>query len=271
MFAQALYPLLVVNSDDFGRQSGDAYTVKYAVWPTAPRDEATFESALHALERVGLIRRYYAAGETVLQIVEFDAHQTGLHRRTKSRFPEAPEVAEDSGKFWEPPADSGNVREIPSEEKRTELNGRERKRAAKETHEERTAQELRSASDGDTLPRERYERFLAAYPIREDTLAAWEAWCALGPPDETFADQIIAGAEQYAASHRVRHALDRGETQFIKSPPNWLKAGAWMDQQATSVRAGPKSCRHQPRCVDAVACTARATAERDRPPLSASA
>jgi hypothetical protein len=118
----------------------------------------------------------------------------------------------------------------------------------------------------------RFERFIAAYPIREHTQSAWDAWCALGPPSEPSACQIVAGAEQYAVSARVRHALERGETQFIKSPANWLKEAMWMDQPVTvAARAAPKGCRHQPRCMDAVACTARMTVERNSEPISVSA
>ena len=49
LFAQALYPLLVTHSDDFGRQKGDAFSVKMSAWPAAPEDEGTFESALAAI------------------------------------------------------------------------------------------------------------------------------------------------------------------------------------------------------------------------------
>jgi hypothetical protein len=256
MFAQALYPLLVVNSDDFGRQSGDAYTVKYAVWPTAARDEAAFEHALQALEHVGLVRRYVAEGETVLQIVDFDAHQTGLRKRTKSRFPDCPEVPDVSGNFRESPAASGNRPEIPPEEKRREQKGREQQRARKETHEERTVQEPR------------FDRFWEVYPRQEARASAFAQWCELGP-DEAFAAQIAHAAGQYAASSGVQRSLTEGRVEFIKTPTNWLKEGAWMDWPATpAARAGPKRCRHRPRCVDDVACTARATEERNRPPTA---
>ena len=36
-FAQALFPLIVVNADDFGRLEGDAFTVKHKVFPVSPR------------------------------------------------------------------------------------------------------------------------------------------------------------------------------------------------------------------------------------------
>jgi hypothetical protein len=117
-FAQTLYPLLVACSDDFGRQSGDAFTVKCAVFPSSPRREGEFETALAALAAVQLIERYTVDGVDVLQITDFEPHQPGLHKRTESKFP----------------GNSGKVPEIPSEGKGRELNltegnGREGARA----------------------------------------------------------------------------------------------------------------------------------------------
>ena len=68
LFAQALYPLLVANSDDFGRQQADAFTVKHSVWSTAPDDEPVFAAALDALHGVGLIQLYELKGAAYLQI-----------------------------------------------------------------------------------------------------------------------------------------------------------------------------------------------------------
>lgn len=103
-FCQSMYPLLVAHADDFGRLAGDPFTVKHAVVPTSPRKESDVEAALTALHQVGLIVWYEVDGRKCIQIVDFERHQSGLHKRTGSEFPEA------SGKF----------REIPSEGKRTE-------------------------------------------------------------------------------------------------------------------------------------------------------
>src|SRR5467141_460199 len=54
LFAQALYPLILADTDDFGRQKADAFSVKVAAWPGAPEPEATFEQALEALRAVHL-------------------------------------------------------------------------------------------------------------------------------------------------------------------------------------------------------------------------
>lgn len=106
-FAQALFPMLVSHSDDFGRMAGDAFTVKHAVFPTSPRKESDFTVVLGAMSRVGLIEWYDADGQQVLQIVDFDSHQPGLHKRTASKFP----------------GNSGKFPEIPSQSNRTESKG----------------------------------------------------------------------------------------------------------------------------------------------------
>ena len=114
-FCQQLYPLLVAHADDFGRLSGDAFTVKHAIDPTSPRPLRDFERALLALHEVGLLICYEAAGHQLLEIANFEFHQLGLHKRTKSQYP---------GPI---PGNSGKVPEIPGQEKRTELKRREQK------------------------------------------------------------------------------------------------------------------------------------------------
>jgi hypothetical protein len=114
-FCQALYPLLVAHADDFGRLPGDVYTVKHAIIPTSPRKEHDLTAALAALHLVGLIQWYEVGESKCIQITNFDAHQQGLHKRSRSAFPGAP------GKFPE----------IPSEEKGTEQKGTEENKSVR--------------------------------------------------------------------------------------------------------------------------------------------
>ena len=88
-FAQALYPLLVAHTDDFGREPGDPFTVKSTIDPSSPRSLAHLVDALVALEAVGLVKIYQDGGRILLQIIDFDEHQRGLHKRTTSKFPPA--------------------------------------------------------------------------------------------------------------------------------------------------------------------------------------
>lgn len=111
-FPQLLYALLVPHCDDFGRQPGDAFTVKHEVFPTSARAEAEFEAALVALEVQELIQRYDVKGQVVIQLLNFEQHQQGLHKRTKSDFPE-------------PPGNSTERRESPAQVNVSEVNGTE--------------------------------------------------------------------------------------------------------------------------------------------------
>lgn len=111
-FAQALYPLIVASTDDFGRCDGDAFTVKNSIWPTSPRCEADFERALIGMATAELIDRYEVDGRIYLQVRNFDEHQPGLHKRRSSKFPEVP-------------GNAGKFPEIPSEGKGRELKGSE--------------------------------------------------------------------------------------------------------------------------------------------------
>lgn len=125
-FCQAMYPLLVAHSDDFGRLPGEAQTVKLTVVPGSPRTAMQVEQALQAMHDANLIVRYDASPATpasharpasrkVIQIVDFDDHQPGLSKRTKSKFPAPP------GNFMKAP-------EVPAQLNLTELNGTELKK-----------------------------------------------------------------------------------------------------------------------------------------------
>lgn len=115
-FCQVLYPLIVANTDDFGRMAGDAFTVKHAVFPTSPRRESEFQAALVAMHNAQLIVLYADdAGQSVIQVRQFETHQPGLSKRTKSRFSE-------------PPVKFTEIREVPKQLNRTELKGTEGKR-----------------------------------------------------------------------------------------------------------------------------------------------
>lgn len=89
-FCQALYPLMVVHTDDFGRHPGDPFTVKHQIDPTSRRSYDEFARALLHLHEVELIVWYDAKGKKYFQVVDFDPHQPGLHKRTASSCPPPP-------------------------------------------------------------------------------------------------------------------------------------------------------------------------------------
>ena len=126
-FCRALYPLLVAHADDFGRQPGDAFTVQHVVCPTFhQRTEAEIDAALDALAAVNLIVRYPEvpgnSRNEVIAVVDFDDHQIGLSKRTKSKFP-AP-----------PPGNSRKFPELPASRARAELNGTKQNRTKEDKY-----------------------------------------------------------------------------------------------------------------------------------------
>jgi len=116
-FCQMLYTLLIPHSDDFGRLQGDPFTVKYTCHPSSPRSIAEFATGLQALQEVGLIAWYAVEGKRYVQITQFETHQPGLHRRTRSAFPE---FLGSSGNFPESQESPGISEKFPLN--RTELN-----------------------------------------------------------------------------------------------------------------------------------------------------
>lgn len=100
-FCQVLFPLIVANTDDYGRMPGDAFTVKHVVLPSSRRPEAEFEQALHLLAEVHLIDRYVVDGTVYLQVEQFDAHQINLHKRSNARFPENPAPGSGLSGTWD--------------------------------------------------------------------------------------------------------------------------------------------------------------------------
>jgi len=114
-FCQSFYPLLIAHADDFGRLQGDEHTVKMLVIPASPRPLEQVSKALQHLHDCNLIVWYDHASRKLIQIVDFDEHQPGLSKRTKSKFAAPP------GKFL-------NAPEVPSQLNLTELNGTEEKK-----------------------------------------------------------------------------------------------------------------------------------------------
>lgn len=114
-FCQLLYVLVLPHTDDFGRLQGDPFTIKHMCYPASPRRLDEFVSALTILADAKLLEWYEIRGKRYLQVANFEAHQQGLHKRTRSACPPPP-----SGTPGNPP-------ELPAQEKRREAKGRELK------------------------------------------------------------------------------------------------------------------------------------------------
>jgi hypothetical protein len=222
-FAQALYPMVVVHSDDHGRQHGDAFTVKHAIWPTTPRTESEFDKALRAMEAVGLIARYAIAGVMYLQVLNFDEHQQGLHKRRASKFPEFP----------------GTSRNAPENPGRTDTD-------TDTEHEPEPAPERRDVMVG-------FDAFWSAYPKKTAKADAQKAWRQVAP-SEVEQPLILAAI----ARQRVTPQWQKDDGQYIPNPSTYLRQRRWEDMIGLQVVA-PTTCRrrHSPPCPNDAACTKR--------------
>lgn len=201
-FAQVLYVLLTAHADDFGRLAGDAQSVKLLTLPGSPRNFREFHDALEALDAVGLIEWYDAPdGDKCIAIKKFDDHQTGLHKRTASKFPE-------------PPGISRKLPEIPAQLNRRELNRTEQKG----TEGNRTALTRRVDDAG-------FLAFWDAYPKKKSKADAEKAWAKLAPGVD-LVRVILAAIEQQRLS--ADWLKDGG--QFIPYPASWLNAKRWTDE-----------------------------------------
>lgn len=117
LFDMLLFTWMIPHTDDFGRLVGSPVKVKALVVPMMDKTSKDVEQSLKRLHESELIDWYEINGDKYVQVINFEKHQSGLHKRTKSKFPESPNS---SRKFLEiPPEGKGR------EENGIEENGRE--------------------------------------------------------------------------------------------------------------------------------------------------
>ena len=230
-FCQALFPLLVAHADDFGRLPGDPFTVKHMIMPTSPRVITEFAAGLTALDSVGLLAWYEADGRKFIQIMKFDDHQPGLHKRTRSQIPD-------------PPMFTGCFPEIPSEGNRTELNRTEQKR-------DRSTAAIAGG----------FDVFWESYPLKVGKVAARKVWDQI-TPDAALLTVILSALRVQCASAQWQ----RDGGQYVPHPRTWLHQQRWTDEVETATPR-PASCKrgHQPPCADEAICSRIFLAELNAP------
>jgi hypothetical protein len=209
-FCQVLFPLIVANTDDFGRMPGDAFTVKNVVLPSSPRPEKDFEAALRVIADVGLVRRYEAEGAIYLQVDKFDEHQPGLHKRTRSKFPEPTEIPGTSEIYRANLTQ--NLTQNPEEN-------------PEPNPEPGTALARRVADD-------LFEQFWLAYPKKKSKEDARRAWSKRRPDAALLEVMLRAIAIQRESPDWLKNS-----GQFIPHPASWLNGARWTD--VVEVDIGP--------------------------------
>jgi hypothetical protein len=147
LFDKLLFTWMIPHSDDFGRMPGSPPKLKALVVPMLEVKLKDVEQALQNMHTAGLIIWYEVDGDKYIQFPNFENHQTGLHKRTKSKFPEFPGSSE-------------NYVEIPSQQNRTELNRTEQKRREGN----RTEQEGKlKFADSVSLSQSEYDKLIQEY------------------------------------------------------------------------------------------------------------
>lgn len=211
-FCQLLFPLLVAHADDYGRQSGDTFTVKHAVVPTSPRKETDVAFALQCLHDVGLVVWYEVDGRKYLEIVDFDKHQSGLHKRTKEMIPGP------SGNFREFPGDSRLREENRTKEKRTEWKG--------------TEEEISSETDSVSEPALLTFSTVGKSPTWALTASRVAEWASLYPSLDVEAECRKALA--WVSANPDRRKTAKGMPAFLV---NWLNRAA--DRGGSPAQSAP--------------------------------
>lgn len=124
-WAQLLFDRIVIHVDDFGRIEGDPIFVKATTKPLSNRTPAEFAAAITEMIRIGAIAAYTDGRRAYLHVSKHDEHQSGLHKRTHSKYPE-PSAKLTADEYLA--CVSGTFREIPgnssTEEKRKEEKGK---------------------------------------------------------------------------------------------------------------------------------------------------
>lgn len=124
IFDMLLFTWIIPHTDDFGRLAGSPAKVKALVIPLLEKTRNEVSESLQRLHDQGLIQWYEVDGEQVIQVTNFEKHQQGLHKRTRSKFPDSPNNSIPPRNI---PGNSGNFPKIPLEEKGREQNRTEQK------------------------------------------------------------------------------------------------------------------------------------------------
>ncbi|MBB3111972.1 hypothetical protein FHS18_004040 [Paenibacillus phyllosphaerae] len=106
VFDMLLFTWMIPHTDDFGRLHGSPAKVRALIIPMLEKSNKDVERSLTTLHNEKLIQWYEVDGDQYIQVVNFEKHQTGLHKRTKSKIPENPQT---SGKFPESPAQGKGI------------------------------------------------------------------------------------------------------------------------------------------------------------------
>lgn len=170
-FAQNLYFFTTPHLDDFGKIEGNPVTLKARVIPLSSRSPEDVKSAIKELVKAGVIDWYEVTGKMIIKYLTFEEDQTGLNKRTDSKYPDNPN-------------DSENISEVQRSSYLTEGNRKEVNKSESNRTERKYEGEPNYIADKDSHNAKR--EFAIIYPDKFDPsnsteFAAKEVWRRLEP------------------------------------------------------------------------------------------
>lgn len=198
-FAALLFTWMVCHADDYGVMEGDVGTVRALVVPRRKQTEVQVGHALSEIQKIGLIWWYVYKNRKYIQVINWEEHQEGLHKRTASKHPLYQDCC----------LDSENFREIPGNSPLTKPKGTELKR-----------------SEPNPPPAYDYfTDFYKEYPRKKKRLEAEKAFEKLNMNDDLMNDLMAA---LYKEINSFDWKKDGGK--FIPYPATWLNGRRWEDE-----------------------------------------
>lgn len=175
-FAQLLFSWIIPHLDDFGKIDGDPEVIKALVMPMNPRSVNEFEEAIcEIIKKVKSVERYEVEERSILRYTSFEEHQSGLEKRTQSKYPDNPTSKNFSEKTRTSEVTETNRKEFnKSEENLREVNLTEEPFAEDQIGEK---QEIKDPSEFLVID-ERGESMVCAWEELEPTnkLAFWSTY-----------------------------------------------------------------------------------------------
>lgn len=206
-FCQALFPLLVAHSDDWGCQQGDAFTIKHLVHPASPRTMEDFHAALTALHNVGLVTWYESDGKWFVYIRGHFTHQDLKGHDKDGRKRQIPEPPEN-------PSEIQTLAQIPPNSPKLPL----REGKGREVKGSKEKGSYLSSADAD------YERFRAAYPASRRVGGAKARTAFRVAERGVLLDTMLASLEQQKRSEQWQ------TPSLIPLMTTWLNQERWTQQ-----------------------------------------
>lgn len=201
-FAQNLYFFTTPHLDDFGKLDGNPVTIKARVIPLSKRSVKEVENAIRELMSVGFVDWYKVDGQKIIKYLSFEEDQTGLNKRTNSKYPDNP-------------SNSENIQEVQRSSNPTEAN-----RSEPNSTELNKSEGVANNKNGEIT-----KKFKIIYPDQFDPsndveLAAKETWKKLEPnkPQSFFPTYLAAAGKGLPENMFYQFVSEIRQSSNVRNP-----------------------------------------------------